>query len=63
MSEQQVDIRSASYRILRESPGHVVYGIWVNGAKCGDLTVRQQESVGFEQMMRRAGFDFNRLER
>ena len=56
MSEKQVDIRSASFRVMRETPGHVTYGVWVNGGKCGDLTVRQEECVAFVTMMERAGF-------
>lgn len=55
-SEKQVEIRSASYRVLDETPGHVRYGVWINGGKCGDLTVRQEEVAGFEGMMRRGGF-------
>lgn len=57
-SERQVDIRSASYRILDDTPGHVRYGVWINGGKCGDLTVRQEERAGFDAMMDRAGFRF-----
>lgn len=57
--DKQVDIRSASYRILDDTPGHVRYGVWVNGGKCGDLTLRQEERVAFEEMMRRAGFRFD----
>jgi hypothetical protein len=56
MSTKQVDIRSASYRVLDETPGHVRYGVWINGGKCGDLTVGQSERVGFEEMMARGGF-------
>jgi hypothetical protein len=57
-ADRQVDIRSASYRILDETPGHVRFGIWVNGGKCGDLTVRHEESVGFREMLDRAGFNY-----
>lgn len=60
-SEQQKDIRSASFRVLNGSPGHVVYGIWVSGAKCGDLCVRVEERIGFEQMLIRGGFKHNTL--
>ena len=56
---KQVDIRSASYRVLDDTPGHVRYGVWVNGGKCGDLVVRQEERVGFMEMMGRAGFRFD----
>ena len=59
MRDKQVDIRSASYRILDDTPGHVRYGVWVNGGKCGDLTLRQEERVAFEEMMDRAGFRFD----
>ena len=56
---KQVDIRSASYRVLDDTPGHVRYGVWVNGGKCGDLTLRQEEHVAFEEMRDRAGFRFD----
>ena len=56
---KQVDIRSASYRVLDSTPGHVRYGVWVNGGKFGNLTVRQEERVGFQEMMDRAGFRFD----
>lgn len=52
----QIDIKSASFRVLRESPAHVVYGVWINGGKCGDLTVRVEEVAAFDAMMRRGGF-------
>lgn len=57
-ADRQVDIRTASYRILDETPGHVRFGVWINGGKCGDLTVRQEESVGFREMLDRAGFNY-----
>lgn len=55
MSEKQVDIRG-SFRILDETPGHVTYGVWANGGKCGNLVVRQEERVAFQIMMDRGGF-------
>ena len=58
MSEKQVDIRTASYRVLDDTPGHVTYGVWVNGGKCGDLTVRQEERAAFQIMMERGGFTY-----
>ena len=58
MSEKQVDIRTASYRVLDDTPGHVRYGVWVNGGKCGDLTVRQEERAAFQIMMERGGFTY-----
>lgn len=54
---RQIDIRSASFRVVSDTPGHATYGVWVNGGKCGDLTVRQEERVAFELMMERAGFE------
>ena len=57
MPDKQVDIRSASFRVLHETPGHVTYGVWINGGKCGDLVVRQEERIGFQEMMERAGFE------
>lgn len=57
-ADRQVNIRSASYRIMDETPGHVRFGVWINGGKCGDLTVRQEESVGFREMLDRAGFNY-----
>jgi hypothetical protein len=55
-TDAQIDIRTASFRILHDTPGHATYGVWVNGGKCGDLTVRQTERVAFEEMMRRGGW-------
>lgn len=57
MSDKQVDIRSASFRVVQATPGHITYGVWVNGGKSGNLVVRVEESVGFEIMMKRAGFE------
>ena len=57
MTEKQVDVRG-SFRILHETPGHVTYGVWVNGGKCGDLVVRQNEHLSFQIMMVRGGFEF-----
>lgn len=56
MSEKQVDVRG-SFRVLQETPGHLTYGVWVNGGKSGDLVVRQEERVAFQTMMERAGFE------
>lgn len=56
MPETHADIRSASFRIVHASPGHITYGVWINGAKCGDLVVRLAERLGFEIMMENAGF-------
>lgn len=53
---KQVDIRG-SFRVLHESPGHVSYGVWVNGGRSGNLVVRQEERVAFVIMMKRAGFE------
>ena len=54
---KQVDLHSASFRVLHETPGHVTYGVWVNGGKSGDLVVRQEERVAFQIMMERGGFE------
>jgi hypothetical protein len=56
-TQAQIDIRSASFRVLQNTSAHVTFGIWINGGKCGNLTVRQEEYVGFQTMMRRAGFE------
>ena len=50
------DIRTSSFRVLHETPGHCTYGVWINGAKCGDLTVRVSEHIAFEAMLLRGGF-------
>lgn len=50
----QVDIRRATFREVHRSPGHVTFGVWVNGGKCGDLVVRVEEEVAFRQLMARA---------
>ena len=57
MSDKQIDIRTASFRAVHATPGHVTYGVWVNGGKCGDLVVRVNECTAFEIMLRRAGFE------
>ena len=54
MSEKQVDIDTSSWRITCQTPGHTDYGIWINGGKCGDLTVRNNEIIAFEQLLIRA---------
>lgn len=51
-------IRTASFRLVRSTPGHAAYGVWVNGGKCGDLVVRQDEREAFEVMMQHGGFAF-----
>lgn len=61
MTTKQVDIKTSSFRIVHETPGHVTYGIWINGGKAGDLTVRQNERVAFTHMLTRAGFQLKDL--
>jgi len=56
-TDAQIDIRTASFRVLHDTPGHATYGVWINGAKCGDLTVRQSERAALEIMMTRGGFE------
>lgn len=51
-------IQSSSFRLMRSTPGHATYGVWVNGGKCGDLVVRQDEREAFEAMMQQGGFAF-----
>jgi hypothetical protein len=51
-------IRTSSFRLMYSTPGHATYGVWVNGSKCGDLVVRQDEREAFETMMQRGGFTF-----
>lgn len=51
-------IRTASFRVIRSTPGHATYGVWVNGGKCGDLVVRHGEREAFEVMMQHGGFAF-----
>lgn len=58
---KQVDIKSFTYRQVYETPGHVTYGFWINGGKCGELTVRQEEKAGFLVYMRRGGFTYTEL--
>jgi hypothetical protein len=60
---QQIDIKTASFRIQHLTPGHVTYGIWINGAKCGNLTVRAEEQVAFETKMGNAGFKLTTLDK
>ncbi len=47
---KQVEIRT-SYRLTHATPGHQTYGVWVNGGKAGDLTVRNEESVAFVALL------------
>jgi hypothetical protein len=56
MTELHSSIKKATMRSLCITPGHCTYGIWINGGKCGDLTLRVEEMLGFERMMRDAGF-------
>lgn len=55
-SPTDVALLTASFRPLRETPGHITYGVWFNGGKCGDLVLRQNEARAFEEAMQRAGF-------
>lgn len=55
---KQVDAKTATFRLMHVSPGHVVYGVWINGGKCGELTVRAEERMAFQGMMARGGFRF-----
>ena len=52
-----VIVTRITYRLLRDTPGHATFGIWINGAKSGDLTVRQNERASFERWMQWAGFE------
>lgn len=47
---------TATFRIMHESPGHVTYGFWLNGGKCGDLIVRVAERDFFVKLMERGGW-------
>jgi hypothetical protein len=53
---KQVDVR-LTFRRMVESPGHVTFGIWVNGGKAGDLTVRQEEATGLIIALECGGFE------
>ena len=55
--DKQIDIKTASFRLVEQSPGHSRYGVWVNGGKCGDLMLRNSEVIAFETMMTRGGFE------
>lgn len=52
--EKQVDIKRATFREVRRSPGHIDFGVWINGGKAGELTVRTNEEVAFRELMRRS---------
>lgn len=60
-AQKAVDVITSSFRRIRETPGHVTYGVWVNGGKCGDLVLRQSEAGAFEERMQRAGFFLSTL--
>lgn len=53
---KQIDIRRATFRVVHESPSHLTYGIWINGAKSGELVVRQEEKLALANRLRIAGF-------
>lgn len=59
--DKQIDIKSASFRVLDETPGHVTFGVWINGGKCGNLVVRQEERIGLVTMLVRGGFKENSI--
>lgn len=56
MSTKQIDIKTASYREMHKTPGHIIYGFWINGGKSGELTIRVEEEIAFISRMNRAGF-------
>lgn len=58
---KQIDISTATFRVMHESPGHVTYGFWVNGAKCGDLVVGVEQRNSFENYMTRGGWRLTHL--
>lgn len=60
MEVKQVPIDRLSYRLLYDTPGHATYGVWINGAKSGELTVRKEEQVAFEELMNRSGYVLKR---
>jgi hypothetical protein len=45
------------FKLLYETPGHATYGVWINGGKAGDLTVRQEERTDFQVAMECGGFE------
>jgi hypothetical protein len=53
---KQVEIRSASFRLLHRTPGHATYGVWINGGKCGNLVVRLEEEHGLCSLLSLGGF-------
>lgn len=55
-TEKQIDITRATFRMLKISPGHVTYGIWINGGKSGELVVSVSEVHALETMLLRGGF-------
>jgi hypothetical protein len=50
---RQVDIRT-SWREVSRTPGHVTFGVWVNGGKAGDLCVRLEEEVAIKMRLEAA---------
>lgn len=54
-------IKTATFRVVHESPGHITYVFWVNGAKCGDLVVGVDQRYEFESMMLTGGWDLTVL--
>ena len=55
---KQVDIKTASNRVVHETPGHTTFAVWVNGGKAGELTVRNEERVAMRQALDKS---FNKM--
>lgn len=53
---KNISIQKASFHLLYDTPGHSTFGIWVNGGKCGDLTVRREEATALRERLLLAGF-------
>jgi len=58
---EQIEIKRATYRCTHASPGHLTFGVWINGGKSGELVVGLSEERAFHQMMERAGISYTKL--
>lgn len=55
MSNQE-DIKTASHRVVNRTPGHVTFGVWVDGGKAGDLVVGVEHEIAMRHLLTSGGF-------
>ena len=55
-ASRNLDIRTSSFRVVHKTPSHTTFGIWINGAKSGDLVARNEEADALRLKLKRGGF-------